>query len=189
MKYEIKLVELPEKILRKKSKEVKIPLSKEDEELAKKMIYHIDESQKEDSKLGFRSGVGVAAIQYGIAKRMFYININNETINGAKIEDFRDVLINPKVLATSEYEVSLPGEGCLSVGDNIKNQEGYVYRKKRIVLEAYSYFEKKVKHYDLVDYAAIVAQHEFDHLEGKLFIDRINKKDPFVIKDDSEILE
>ncbi|UUD35444.1 peptide deformylase [Mycoplasmopsis caviae] len=189
MKFKVKLVQLPEKILRKKSKEVKIPLSEEDDKLAQKMIWHIDESQKNDSKMGFRPGVGVAAIQYGIPKQMFYININNESINGRKIDDFRDVLINPKIIATSEYEVSLKGEGCLSVGDNIKNQEGYVYRKKRIVVEAYSYFDKEVKTYDFNNYAAIVAQHELDHLDGKLFIDRINKKEPFKVRKNSEILE
>ncbi|WP_430000933.1 peptide deformylase, partial [Mycoplasmopsis bovis] len=78
----------------------------------------------------------------------------------------RDVFFNPVVIAKSESKIALSqGEGCLSVGRNIKNQSGAVYRHKRIVIEAYSYFEKKVKRYDLKDYPAIVAQHELDHLD------------------------
>lgn len=177
-RYDVKLVQLPDKVLRKKSKEVKIPLSAEDEELAKKMIWHIDESQKDGSK--FRAGVGIAAVQYGILKRMFYINSDF----GPKETHLRDVFINPKVISYSERMIAIDeGEGCLSVGDNIKNQEGYVYRRNRIVFEAYSYFQKKVVKFDLKGYPAIVAQHEMDHLDGKLFIDHLNKKDPWYEKE------
>nr|WP_318028558.1 peptide deformylase [Mycoplasmopsis bovis] len=59
------------KVLRQKSVNVPIPLSNEDIELAEKMIYHIDDSQKEGSK--FQAGVGVAAVQYGVLKRVFPI--------------------------------------------------------------------------------------------------------------------
>ncbi|WP_406616999.1 peptide deformylase [Mycoplasmopsis adleri] len=177
-KYNVKLVFLPDKVLREKSKDVPIPLTKEDEDLAKRMIYHIDDSQKPGSK--FRPGVGVAAVQYGILKNMFYINSDV----GPESKHVRDVFINPKVIATSEKLVAIQeGEGCLSVGDNIPNQEGYVYRKNRIVFEAYSYFEKKWKRFDFTGYPAIVAQHELDHLQGKLFIDYINKNDPWIKKD------
>ena len=100
--YEVKLVFLPKKVLHKISKDVKLPLNNEDQELAEKMIYHIEESRKPNSK--FRAGVGVAAVQYGILKNMFYISVNKE--DGVD-EDFSDVLINPKVVATSAYEVAL----------------------------------------------------------------------------------
>ncbi|MGV2392551.1 UNVERIFIED_CONTAM: peptide deformylase [Campylobacter lari] len=172
-KYDVKLVLLPDKVLRKKSVDIPIPLTDEDIDLAEKMIYHIDDSQQPDTK--FRPGVGVAAVQYGILKNMFYINSDF----GPKNQHVRDVFINPKIIATSEKEIAIEeGEGCLSVGDNIHGQEGYVFRKNRIVFEAYSYFNKKVMRFDFTGYPAIVAQHELDHLNGKLFIDRIDKKHP-----------
>ncbi|WP_338822695.1 peptide deformylase [Mycoplasmopsis felifaucium] len=172
--YDVKLTMLPEKVLRKKSKDIPIPLTEEDIDLAEKMIYHIDDSQKPNTK--FRPGVGVAAVQYGILKNIFYINSDVGPVN----QHVRDVFINPKVIATSEALVAInEGEGCLSVGDNIKGQEGYVYRKNRIVFDAYSYFERKWKRYDLTGYPAIVAQHEMDHLNGKLFIDHIDKLNPW----------
>lgn len=182
--YEVKLVFLPKKVLHKISKDVELPLNNEDQELAEKMIYHIEESRKPNSK--FRAGVGVAAVQYGILKNMFYISVNKE--DGVD-EDFSDVLINPKVVATSAYEVALDGgEGCLSVDEDWPNQEGYVYRKNRIVIDAYSYKEKKNKRYDFNGYLAIIAQHELDHLQGKLFVDRINRKDPWEKKNDAVII-
>ncbi|MBZ4226851.1 peptide deformylase [Mycoplasma tauri] len=177
-KFNVEIVQLPNKVLRQKSKDVPIPLSDEDIELAEKMIYHIDDSQKEGSR--FRAGVGVAAVQYGILKRVFYINITPDMVYNNPKEVLRDVFFNPKILAISDGKIAISeGEGCLSVGDKIPNQEGYVYRAKRIVFEAYSYFEKKRKRFDLKGYPAIVAQHELDHLEGKLFIDRIDKKNPW----------
>ncbi len=64
-----RISKVAKKVLRQKSVNVPIPLSNEDIELAEKMIYHIDDSQKEGSK--FQAGVGVAAVQYGVLKRVF----------------------------------------------------------------------------------------------------------------------
>ncbi|WP_416373740.1 hypothetical protein [Mycoplasmopsis felis] len=50
--FDIKIVELPEKVLRKMSSDIDLPLSQEDIELAEKMIYHIDDSQKKIQNLG-----------------------------------------------------------------------------------------------------------------------------------------
>lgn len=192
MKYDIKLVKLPEKILRERSKEVSLPLSQEDKELAEKMIYHIDTSQSENNH-NLQPGVGVAAIQYGIPKRMFYINgANYKKGSNIPTKILRDVLINPVIIATSENELALDtGEGCLSVANSWPNQDGFVYRKSRIVAKAYSYFEQKEVTYDLTGYLAIVFQHEYDHLEGKLFVDRINsnKSKLWELKPNSRIIE
>ncbi|ADE19523.1 peptide deformylase [Mycoplasma crocodyli] len=173
--YEVKLVKLPKKVLREKSKDVPIPLLPEDVELAEKMIYHIDDSQKEGSK--FRAGVGVAAVQYGILKNVFYVHVRDFDKD---IEIFRDVLFNPKIISKSETLTALSdGEGCLSVSESWPGQSGLVHRSARIVVEAYSYMQKKVVEFDVFGYVAIVFQHELDHLEGKLFIDRIDKKNPW----------
>lgn len=174
MKYKVNIVELPNKVLREKSKPVSLPLSKEDELLAKTMIYHVEDSIKPNST--FRPAVGVAAVQYGILKQMFYIYIEDE--DGEII--FKDLLINPKIITKSDSKIALhQGEGCLSVNENDKNQDGYIKRSARIIVDAYSYFEKKEKRYDSTGYLAIVMQHELDHLDGKLFIDHIDKNNPW----------
>lgn len=174
MKYNVNIVELPNEILRKKSKPVSLPLSEEDELIAKTMIYHVEDSIKPGSI--FRPAVGVAAVQYGILKQMFYIYIEDEYGNII----FKDLLINPKIISKSENLVALrQGEGCLSVNENDPNQDGYIKRSMRIIVEAYSYFDKKVKRYDANRYLAIVMQHELDHLDGKLFIDHRNKEEPW----------
>ncbi len=63
------------------------------------MIYHIDDSQKEGSK--FQAGVGVAAVQYGVLKRVFYINVTEDMVDDKKYA-LRDVFFNPVVVAKSE---------------------------------------------------------------------------------------
>ncbi len=173
-KFIVNIVQLPNKILREKSQDVVLPLSPEDVHLAETMIYHVEDSIKPNSK--FRPAVGVAAIQYGIPKNMFYVYIEDGFGNVI----FRDLLINPKVISKSNALIALKeGEGCLSVKESDPNQKGYVKRSLRIIVEGYSYFEKKVVRHDQSNYVAIVLQHELDHLEGKLFIDRIDHKNPW----------
>ncbi|AAT28103.1 peptide deformylase [[Mycoplasma] mobile] len=181
-KYDVKLIELPNKILRQKSLDINLPLSHEDIELAKKMIYHIKNSQSKNTI--FRPGVGVAAVQYGILKQMFYVYITDEDNKVV----FEDLMINPKVLAKSTSKIALrTGEGCLSVNEEHPNQEGYVKRSKRIVVKGYSYFKKEEVTHDLNGYPAIVFQHELDHLNGKLFIDHIDKENNWFIEKDLEL--
>lgn len=195
MKYKLdvkqyKIKQLPNKVLREKSKDIPIPMIQEDIDLANAMIYHIDDSQQEGTL--YQPGVGVAAVQYGILKNMFYINFSDENSNliepGQK--PIKDVFINPKIIAKSDFKVALAeGEGCLSVGSNIKSQSGLVYRANRIVFEAYSFLEKKYVTKDLTGYLAIVAQHELDHLQGKLFIDNIDKSNPFKKLNNSRLID
>ena len=49
--------------------------------------------------------------------------------------------------------------------------------------------EKKIKTFDVINYVAIVMQHEYDHLQGKLFIDHIDKKEPWHLPKNTEVLE
>lgn len=174
-KKSIHLPQFPNKILRQKSLDVTLPLQQEDIELAQKMIDHIDYSQDPEQEI-YRAGVGVAAVQYGILKNMFYVNVPNRD----GIKGFRDILINPKILGSSTAEIALEqGEGCLSVPEDTPNQGGHIARKSRIVVKAYSYFQKQEVTYKVSGYIAIVFQHELDHLQGKLFIDRRNAKSPW----------
>lgn len=168
----MKLTILPDPKLRQKSLEVALPLSKEDQAIIDDMIYYVDESQKEGSTL--RSGIGIAAVQLGHLKRMFYINV----VYNSEGDQFRDVIINPRMSFQSSTPAALQnGEGCLSVDEEADGQEGLVHRKNRVIVKGYSYFDKKEKEWDVTGFLAIVFQHEYDHLEGRLFIDRINKKD------------
>lgn len=62
-------------------------------------------------------------------------------------------------------------------------------RHKSITVEAYAYFQKKYVRYEVSGMLSIVFQHELDHLEGRLFIDRINRKDPFNRENIQELIE
>ena len=68
------------------------------------------------------------------------------------------------------------GEGCLSVPQDVK---GYVYRYFKVTMKAYDVVSQKEVTLKLHGYPAIVFQHEYDHLDGVLYYERINKEDPF----------
>ena len=181
---DVTLVTLPNEVLRKKSENVPLPLTKEDDLLIQIMMFHVQNSQEKDTK--FQPAVGVAAVQYGILKNIFYILVKDENENII----FDDALVNPKMKGHSDSKAALgEGEGCLSVDQNILHQEGYVPRYSRVIIEAYSYKEKKIKTFDVINYVAIVMQHEYDHLQGKLFIDHIDKKEPWHLPKNTEVLE
>ena len=108
--------------------------------------------------------VGLAASQVGHALRIL-------TIDARRIEkpgsyQGRLALANPKVLSMRGQR--LIREGCLSVPD----YTGNVLRAESLTLEAWTLEGKKLEiHAD--GFEAIVFQHELDHLEGKLFLDRV----------------
>ena len=86
-------------------------------------------------------------------------------------------LVNPKIVATSIKLCYLSGgEGCLSVD---KDHEGYVYRPNKVTIKAYNLLEHKDVEIVARGYDAIVLQHEFDHLNGILYYDHIDKTNPF----------
>lgn len=159
--------------LREIAKEVAMPPSKEDIQTLKKMLEFLKNSQDEElcKKYNLRPGVGLAAPQLGITKRM--IAVHFEDING-KIYSYG--LFNPKIMSHSvEKAYLIAGEGCLSVDRPV---EGYVPRYARITIKAIDLEGNEIK-LRLKDYAAIVFQHEIDHLNGIMFYDHINEKQPF----------
>ena len=95
-------------------------------------------------------------------------------------------MYNPKVVAHSVQAAALgDGEGCLSVDRDVP---GYVVRHARVTVE---YFNKEgeKQRVKLRGYNSIVVQHEIDHTNGIMFYDRINKDNPFAIKDGLLIIE
>lgn len=161
--------------LRQKSIDVSLPLNEEDKSLIFDMFEYLKLTQDEEYRKkhpNVREGVGLAAPQIGVNKKMIvvYFAINEN-------EYIRHLLINPKITSTSVKMTYLSnGEGCLSVD---KNHEGYVYRHHKITVKAFdAYLDKEVE-IKATGFEAIVLQHEIDHLDGKLFYDRINKFNPF----------
>lgn len=158
--------------IRKKSEEVPLPLSKEDRDILDSMFDYLVKSQDDEyaSKHNIRPGVGMAAIQAGFLKRMFVIYYQKEN------STVQYKLVNPKIIETSIRKAALSnGEGCLSV-DN--EHEGLVHRYYKIVMKAYDALQDKDIVITATGYDAIVLQHEYDHLNGILFYDHIDKTKP-----------
>lgn len=170
----MKLIMLPNKIIRTKSEKVDFPLSSEKIKLINNMIEHIDNSQKPNSTL--RAGVGLAAVQVGHLDRMYYINAPSSD----GFPEWREFLINPIIVKKKGSKAALEGgEGCLSVGDEIPMQEGLVHRNMEITVKGYSFFQGKEITITRSGYQAIIIQHEQDHLNAGLFLDRIDKFNPW----------
>ena len=137
-------------ILKKKSKEVP-----EEEISSEKIQTLIDDMIETMHKY---NGVGLAAVQVGVLKRVVVIDLYDDK---GPI-----VLINPVILKTKgEHEVD---EGCLS----FPNQFAKVMRPEEVTVEYTDRDGKKVK-IKAKDLLAQAISHEVDHLEGELFIDKI----------------
>lgn len=160
------------KILRTISKEVTFPLSKEDRATIDEMIEYLTNSQIDElsKKYDLRPGMGMAAIQLGIPKR--YLTVVNEIENG--FETY--VVINPKIVSNSVEMIYVEdGEGCLSVNRDVP---GIIPRYARVTVEGYDMDGNKIR-IRAREELAIVFQHEIDHLNGILFVDKIDKTNPF----------
>ena len=117
------------------------------------------------------NGVGIAAPQIGRSIRLFVIDASAvaEGEDGdPSCEDFKRVFINPIIFEESGTEWSCE-EGCLSI-PRIREE---VKRKPNLKIE---YYDENWELYEeeLEGFAARVVQHEYDHIEGILFTDRIN---------------
>jgi len=161
------------KKLREISKEVTFPLKKEEKQDIKDMMDYLEMSQIEKyrEQYNLRAGMGLAYIQIGIPKRVFVIV---DEVDEGKFE--RHVVINPKILSMSEELIYVgEGEGCLSIN---RETEGIVPRHARITVEGYD-LDGNLYKYRVREDLAIAFQHELDHLNGILFTDYIDPKDPY----------
>ena len=178
--------------LRAIAEEVTFPLSDQDIILGEKMMQFLHHSQDPvmAEKLGLRGGVGLAAPQLDISKRIIAVLVPNpedEEGNPPKeAYSIQEVMYNPKIVSHSVQDAALgDGEGCLSVDRNVP---GYVVRHARVTVDYYDKTGEKHR-IKLKGYNSIVVQHEIDHINGVMFYDRINPKDPFAVKDGMLILE
>ena len=173
----IKILDEKNKILRTKSKEVTFPLPEEDKKRINDMLTYLEMSQIDETReyYNLRAGMGLSYIQIGIPKRIFVIS---EEIEKGKFE--RHIIINPKIKSASEEMVYIEeGEGCLSIN---RPTEGIVPRHARITIEAYDE-DGKLYNIRVREELAVCFQHEIDHLNGILFVDRIDSKNPYKNKD------
>ena len=114
-------------------------------------------------------GIGLAAPQVGKDIRVVVIDLDVFAEDMPEYKGFRKAFINPHILEYDETETDTMEEGCLSLpGIHEK-----VTRPTRIKVK-YEDMERN-PHEEWVDgYLARVMQHEFDHLDGKVFVDRIS---------------
>ena len=114
-------------------------------------------------------GIGLAAIQVGVPKRVLVIDLQEqEDAEGKPIRSPR-VFVNPELFDPSE-QCSIYNEGCLSVPDQ------YAEIERPAVIHARWLDEKGEKHEERMEgLLATCLQHEMDHLEGVLFIDRLSR--------------
>jgi peptide deformylase len=158
--------------LREVASEVELPASEEDKKTLEEMISYLYNSQDQDTaeQYGLRAGVGLAAPQINVPKRMIAVLVNDGE------NEFAYGLMNPKIISHSEELIALSaGEGCLSVDREV---EGFVPRFARITVSGTDLNGEPVQ-IRLRDYLAIVFQHEIDHLNGVMFFDHIDKNDPW----------
>jgi len=151
---ELEIVTYPNKILKKISK----PIEKFDSELHKLLddMYEI---------MIKNNGVGLAGIQVAIPKRVLLIDIGDE--NGNQSKDSLIEVINPEFLS---WEGSIKdSEGCLSVPDYFDDIERYA----NVQVKFYDRFGKE-KIMDADGLLSVAFQHETDHLDGKLFIEKLD---------------
>ncbi len=151
---------------------MKLPIVAYGDPVLKKVCVDIDESYPELQQLISNmwdtmynaNGVGLAAPQIGLAIRLFIV----DTKADEEEEVFKKVFINAQILEESGEPWAF-NEGCLSIPEVRED----VMRKPNILIRYYD--ENWQLHEEKVTgFAARVIQHEYDHIEGKLFTDKLS---------------
>lgn len=166
------------KDLETKCAPVKLPLSPEDEECIRSLAEYMLVSGNDEltKQYNIRPGVGIAAPQVDVLKRMFAMSCTDFLDENQTQYIYN--WINPKIIAASKEMTYLPdGEGCLSVE---RDTTGLVTpRHVKIKVEGfiYNYATRRVtkKTMTLLGYPAIVFQHEYDHLDGIMYTSKMYK--------------
>ncbi|MBD7983384.1 peptide deformylase [Sporosarcina sp. Sa2YVA2] len=159
--------------LREVASEVTFPLTAEELSLCEDLLGYVVNSQIDElcERYGLRPGIGLAAPQVNVSKRIFALHIEEDDKKPLSI-----IAINPKIVSHSVEKTYLTsGEGCLSVDRDV---EGFVPRYARITIKALDIDGKEFK-LRLKGLPAIAFQHELDHLNGIMFYDHIDPHTPF----------
>ncbi len=170
-------------VLRQIAKEVTLPATDEDKKILKELMEYVQNSQNPEiaAELGLRPGIGLAAPQINVSKRMIAVHLTDEK---GKVVSY--ALMNPKIISHSVEKAFLAtGEGCLSIDEQ---HAGYVPRFARVTVKGYVLDGTEVK-IRLKGLPAICFQHEIDHLNGVLFYDHIDKENPMKIPENAIMIE
>jgi len=161
--------------LRLRAKDIKLPLTKEELDTLRLMMELVENSQDDEmvEKYALRPSVGLAAPQINISKKMFVMKTADENFKTLH----KYAVVNPKIISFSEEKTYLSGgEGCMSVAEEIT---GLVERSKRIKARVHlvdlETGETKETILKLSGFPGVVFQHEYDHLLGILFIDKMKE--------------
>jgi peptide deformylase len=158
------IITLPDRNLRAKS----APVERVDDELRKFMDSMLE-------TMYAAPGIGLAAIQVNVPRRVVTIDVAQREDETAKPAPL--FLINPEILWSSD-DVATAEEGCLSIPEYYAEVE-----RPAAVRVAYLDRDGKPQEMEATGVLAVCLQHEIDHLDGKLFIDRLSKlKRDMVIK-------
>lgn len=166
--------------LRENASEVVLPASDEEKETLGEMLQFLKNSQDPElsDKYGLRPGIGLAAPQIALSKRMIALHLTDEN---DKLYSY--ALFNPKIVSHSvEMSYLEGGEGCLSVDRDV---EGIVPRYARVTVTGHDLYQGDVK-LRLRGLPSIAFQHEIDHLNGVMFYDRIDDDQPYKVPDNSK---
>jgi len=164
----VHIVQYPHPTLRYKSK----PLRRVDSEL-KRMIHEMLDLMYANQ------GIGLAANQVDLPYRLLVMNIKSDQT----AKDEEHVFINPVILQR-KGTMEEKEEGCLSLPDIYAP----VKRPQKIVLNAYDLSGREIT-CEMEGLHARVAQHECDHLDGVLFIDRLSPANMLAVKEALEDME
>ncbi len=113
-------------------------------------------------------GVGLAAPQVGLSLRIFLVDATSGADEEPELKDFKKVFINPEIVTKSGEEWVM-NEGCLSLPEIRED----VKRPDEVRIK---YFDENFEPHEEVfkGYAGRIIQHEYDHLEGILFVDYLS---------------
>jgi peptide deformylase len=154
----LEVIKHPNDILRQISEPVKLPLSREDRKLIDDMYKWVKENSDK--------AVGLSAIQIGIPKRMCAIRYVT------KNSSFSYKLINPEIVRRSSG-IIIGSEGCLSVEDT----RGLVSRSESVTVTGFDAITNKKVRISASGFKAVILQHEIDHMDGILYIDKLVEED------------
>lgn len=138
-------------------KEVSAPVTAFDSELRRRV------DELEETRLAGPAAVGIAAPQIGWLQRVAIVDVSSK--RGVQSHGHL-VLINPEITHWEGYQIGR--EGCLSVPD----YTGNVIRAARVRLQARDLAGEELQ-YEMEGFEARAVQHELDHLDGLLFVDRV----------------
>lgn len=145
-------------LLRKVAEPIKTAEWKQYVKIGKEMLRYIKDPD--------HGGVGLAAPQIGVSKRFCIVSLLRDRDD----ENFQTIMMfNPEIFEYGKEMTTEFIEGCLSLP---KTKKGYVARYDEIKLR---YYDEKMKEktLKLSGLAAVIVQHEIDHLDGVLYIDKI----------------